>query len=563
MEEKMAVYRSDQAQLTFGTEAAAGGYPEIIVTGAFGSGTVTKSGVNHSAGSSSIQLQAATGMTIGTHVCIGANVTNQEQEIRKIEHVLGTGTSTVIYLDAPTAFYHAAGTAVLPVSGSPVTVTDSDADKFINLVPGVYETVDVPDPDMTIEARYFLGTQSKRNFFAAYKGQQSFTGSVPGFILLNGKALRYPIGKVETTVSALTGRTRLAGSPVKGDVYIVVDSVANFAVGDYVGIDTAAQTTPTSDGVGEIRKIVAIDATPKAIKLDYPLSFAHTAAGSGTTQVVEVASSGVTYYHHISETVDLDTVSWHLHMRDSSETSANDFDRRYYGGKIGGASLSADEGGMLQMSWDGVNFMGMVHNQEKGSVTGTNTVPFYELMHSIESDNIVFPSNDPYYFSQGSVTIFGQEIARVRNFNLSIANNEEPRYYLQRRYGRQRGPTEIREQRREYSLSVTLALPDSGAPDSTTTRLFNELLWEGDYGAGSGTGMQGFSISLRFDRGTNDSIVITIPDDGTAGTGGNNQGAFIRTAPHAISGENPLQVDADVLFRNLKILVTDSEYYYP
>jgi hypothetical protein len=193
-------------------------------------------------------------------------------------------------------------------------------------------------------------------------------------------------------------------------------------------------------------------------------------------------------------------------------------------------------------------------------------------MHKISNDgtsDIVFPTTEPYYFSQGSVTIFGQEIARVRNFSLSIANNEEPRYYIQRRYGRRRGPTEIREQRREYTFSCTLALPDSGAPDSATTRLFNELLWEGDYGPGSGTGMQGFNITLRFDRGTNDYILITIPDDGVAGTGGNNQGAFIRTAPHAVTGDNPMQVDADILFRNLKIDVvvpvhaTDPTYYYP
>jgi len=266
-------------------------------------------------------------------------------------------------------------------------------------------------------------------------------------------------------------------------------------------------------------------------------------------------------------------------MRDSAENATNDFDRRYFGGMIGGATLSADEGGMLNMSWDGVNFQGMVHNQSKGSVQGTEDVPFYTKMHKITGDgvsDIRFPTTEPYYFSQGSVTIFGQEIARMRNFSLSIANNEEPRYYIQRRYGRRRGPSEIREQRREYSFSCTLALPDSTGPTEATTRLFNELLWEGDYGVGSGTGMQGFNIVLRFDRGVNDSIVITIPDDYTsgneatgAGIGGNNQGAFIRTAPHAVSGDNPLQVDADILFRNLKIDVTvpasasDLTYYYP
>ena len=252
----------------------------------------------------------------------------------------------------------------------------------------------------------------------------------------------------------------------------------------------------------------------------------------------------------------MDTVSWHVHFRDSGETAANDFDRRYYGGMIGSATISAEEGGLVSMSWDGVNFMGMVHNQIPSSGTVT---PFGGLMKKVADSEVDFPTTDPYYFSEGNVTLFGQNIARVRSFNLTVSNGEEPRYYVQPRYGRRRGPSEIRENRREYGCMVTLALPDSQAADSTSNTLFRELLFEGDYTSG----MQGFNISLTFTRGTNDSITITIPDDGTAAVGGNNQGAFIRTADHSITGDNPVQVDADILFRNMKIEVNDSLYYYP
>jgi len=567
----MAVYRSDQAQLTFGVEAAPGGYPEIAITGALSGSLVTTSAYN--AGATALTLSGNTGMSAGVVVCIGttsgAAATAVPQEIRKIEHIIGN----VIYLDAPLGFNHLTASKVQLTGANNETtankVTDAETGKFITLVPGVYETVDVPDPDMTIEARYFLGTQSKRNFFNVYKGQQTHTGSVPGFVLLDGRPLRFPIGKVVSTANNLeSGTITLAAARSKGDVFLDVAGAqkADAIVGSVICINDGGTNS-------EIRKIVA--KTNDTCQLDYPLQFAHTLSPVTSIAVV-VTTAGGYYTHAIRETVDLATVSWHLHMRDSGETAANDFDRRYFGGMIGGATLTADEGGMLTMSWDGVNFQGMVHNQSKGNTTEgvstTGDVPFYTKMHKISNDgtsDIVFPTTEPYYFSQGSVTIFGQEIARVRNFSLSIANNEEPRYYIQRRYGRRRGPTEIREQRREYSLSVTLALPDSGTPNSSTTRLFNELLWEGDYGPGSGTGMQGFNVTLRFDRGTNDYILITIPDDGAAGTGGNNQGAFIRTAPHAVTGDNPMQVDADILFRNLKIDVvvpvhaTDPTYYYP
>jgi len=45
--------------------------------------------------------------------------------------------------------------------------------------------------------------------------------------------------------------------------------------------------------------------------------------------------------------------------------------------------------------------------------------------------------------------------------------------------------------------------------------------------------------------------------------GGNNQGAFINTAPHNITEANPMEVEAEVLFRNLKIEVNDTIAVYP
>jgi hypothetical protein len=105
-----------------------------------------------------------------------------------------------------------------------------------------------------------------------------------------------------------------------------------------------------------------------------------------------------------------------------------------------------------------------------------------------------------------------------------------------------------------------MALPDAGASLTSTSAnsVFKDLLLEGDFGSG----MQGFAIELRFDRGADDNIVITIPDDGVAGTGGNNQGAFINTAPHAITDANPMEVDASIIFRNMKIIIQDSVPVY-
>ena len=278
----------------------------------------------------------------------------------------------------------------------------------------------------------------------------------------------------------------------------------------------------------------------------------------------------------------------------------------YFGGMIGSATLSAEEGEMLSMSWDSVNFLNFAHNQRNQITLATGgsnapqagdlyyaasitaNMPRFGLMQSIDTsdvgepdknDGTGFPSTQPYYFSQGSLQFFGQEFARVRSFSLSVSNGEEPRYYLGRQGNRARGPYEIKEGQREYSLSASVVLPDatieSGANAATAVQsgaleLFKQLLLEGDFGGTTqATARTGLTMTLRFDRGVDDWIIIDVPGSATAGspTAGSNalnsQGLFINTAPHTIGNDNPFQVDIDAIFRSIKIRIRDTVPVYP
>ena len=585
----MAVYRSDQAQLTFATEGGHGGYPEpattVVEESSAGAATINMAD-GLPAGSRQITVTSLSGITAGEYIQIGSSAT-EETEVRRVEYVDGT---TGLTLDAPTGFFHPQSDGIAVVNG----VTGADSDKFITWIPGVYETVEVPDPEMAIEGRYLLGVGQKRNFYVAYKGQQTFSGALGGFILLNGWPLRFPIGLVNSipvggvpgsaTTSINGDYTDLsdANGARKGDYWITLDAVDGVAPNNLIAIDYNA--SPTAATHSEIRRITA--ETGSSVRLNYPLQFNH----ADNAEVHLITEGSVTYYRHdIFETIDLDSMSWNVHMRDSGETATKDFDRRYFGGHVGSMTLAAEEGGLLTASWDGINFQDMVHNQKlhdpydaNGQVSVSNdaALPGFSFMQTIDSTNIGapskstaytaggFPTTEPYYFSQGSMTMFGVEFARLRSFSISIANNEEPRYYIGgqgKGTRRHRGPTEIREQQREYSMSASIVLPDSTvAATDTTRKLFTELLLEGDYGTShASANMSGFNIVLTFTRGANDTITITIPDDGTSASGGGQQGAFIRSAPHAVSGDNPLQVDADILFRNMKIEIKDSEPFYP
>ena len=589
----MAVFRSDQSQLTYAMESSPGGDVELN-NGSLkssGSNAVIKGAVT--AGTSQVEYDGIGNgpFVVGDMVRIGPGTSTSDAgsstaapfEVRRIVH--GTNLAAndnTLYFDRPLGFNHVDNTTITEIDGSSTT----QQAKIITEVPGVYESVTLPDLTPSYEPRYFLGVGQKRDWTKMYIGAQSFSGALPGFIPLNGKPLRWAIGDVFDVPSAVeSASTDINGAVSKGDIYVTLDGSHGYSAGDFICFASSAtiRTGTSVDDVNqEIQKIAAFPSTNVA-RLEKPFRFAHP-----DDSAAREVSAAATIKHHIVESVILDTMTWHAHMRDSSETTANDFDRRYVGGMVGSCSISGDEGGMLMTSWDSVQFLDMFHNQKEVSQSDVNPgseaaltslfngdsmsagLPRFTDMADISTSDANLPSTEPYYFSQGQVKIMGQEFARIRSFNLSISNGEEPRYYIAPRYGRHRGPAEIREGRRTYGLSCTLALPDSGASDTavgrdTATEFFKQLLMEGNYGSG----MEGFNIELTFTRGTDDSIQILIPADYTSGDettgaepGLGENGAFLTSAPLPIGGDPILQVSAEFSCRNLKIVVTDTEKVY-
>ena len=588
----MAVFRSDQSQLTYAMESAPGGDVELNNGSRKSSGTYGQLTADHAVGTDQLTYDGLQNgpWVVGDMVRIGnfnqstdaGSSTAVPFEIRRIVHGSNLSGSGTLFLDRPLGFSHANNSYIVEIDGASAT----QQAKIITEIPGVYESVNVPDMVPSYEPRYFLGVGQKRDWTKMYVGAQSFSGSLPGFIPLNGKPFRWSIGTVSDIPSGVESSSiDIDGAVSKGDIYVTLDAGHGYSAGDYICFskDDSAPTTTTGTSVGqEIQRIAAFPSTNVA-RLEKPFRFDHV-----DDSAAREVSAGATVKHHIDESVLLDTMSWHLHMRDSSETTANDFDRRYVGGFVDSCTISADEGGMLMVGWDTVTFQDMFHNQQEVSQPNVNPgseaantgifsgdsmsagMPRFTEMADISTGDITLPTNDPYYFSEGSVKFMGQEFARVRNFNLSISNGSEPRYYISPRHGRQRGPSEIREGRRSYSMSCTLALPDSAASASavgrnTATEFFKQLLMEGNYGSG----MEGFNIEITFTRGTNDSFQILIPADYTsadettgAAVGLGENGAFLTGAPHPIGGDPILQVAAEFSCRNLKMVVTDSEYVY-
>ena len=346
----MAVFRSDQAQVTFASEVVQGGDFERI---SLGNSPVATSYLSAAAnaGDRSIVVASTSSYAVGDFIRIGNHNSLSPSESRRVEHIAGT-TDGVLHLDRPLAFTH-------PKPGSSDSNTNDvtgvwrfddaldnfQGRKYVTLIPGIYESVEVPDLQTSIEPRYFLGTASRRNFFQAYKGQQTFTGGISDMVLLNGWPLRFPIGKVITVPRDSSGNVVTTGNSltpgaalVKGDIHISGDHTGGLSIGDYVVFSWTA--SPLQSTNMEVRRVSFINSS--GFEINYPLMFAQ---GTGAMRKVNIGATGFHFEHHIVETVDLDTISMHVHMRSSAEDADDDFDRRYVGGMVGSMTIRADEGG--------------------------------------------------------------------------------------------------------------------------------------------------------------------------------------------------------------------------
>jgi hypothetical protein len=576
----MAIYRAEQSRLSFCSEFGnlPGGYPEVIDTTTDASdwtGVINmSSGV--AAGERAVTFDGASGtLAVGNYVLIGT-AGNSNAEIRRVISLgsyNGTGATGTIYLDYPVGFFHADDDTIdertnAAPSGTAYTSESSPIGgiNFASFLPGVWETVSTPDLTPELMPQYFNKTTSDRNWAYMYRGRQTFQGSVPNIILLNGFPMKYPFGHVYSTGTDSGGGggsdlDETSGVNV-GEREVTVTSATGYAAGDYIQIGTGT--------TAEVRQIIAV--ATNTLTLNYPLTMAHSDAETCN----EVVSP---YTHTFSESAQLPRLTWHLSMRDSGETAANDFIRRYVGGTVNRATLNGDEGELIRYSWDEVIFTDLVHNQTRHTgVTGDGAgadimdkssnmliQPLGIGAHYTNSGGALaaatFPTTEPYYFSYGVLTMFGVEFARVRNFRFEINNNVEPRYYIND-VGGKRVAREHQEGRREYSFSCTIALPDSASASATAATLWKELILEGNY-AGTPTGaLTGFDMTLVFTRGANDTITITSPTS-SATSAFDSQGCFFRRAVHNITTDSPLQVDGEILMRSVQVQIVDSNPVYP
>ena len=610
----MAIYRSDQAVFSFASEVAPGAMPEraTVATSNTTSTTVELQAAVQ-AGDTTITVTTGQGeypaspnqFTKGSYVVfneVELDKSDGPYEVRRVLRFIDGGSEAdTLELSAPLGFDHANGCPVRfidhtkygDVSSADVQphslLLSGDATQqtpnLISWIPGIYETIDTPDVEESYEPRYMLGSATKRNPFTFLRQQQTYTGSVAGVVLLNGWALKYAFGEVEsngvtnnTAAAVVIANSQTWTSAIcnNGDVWIKFTTSGNTGTmnlpdGTYLQFSPSGTTSKT------IRKIVQGGNTTLGnnayVRVNYPMPFALTATNTSANSTVRTLNFGeaapTRILHTIKEDISLPTFTWNVNVLDSDGVAP--FQRRYYGGKLDSITISGEEGGLLVMDWDSASFLGMVHNQSDAYLTET-PMERYHPMSAITTSQVgvpqdtgfggnaaVIPTTQPYYFHEGVMTFFGSSIARVRSFSLSVSNSIEPKYYMKENIegGGERGPSEIFEGPRDYSMTATISLEDSltGSGISSET-MFKQMIKQSTVG---------FAITMEFRRAgsTTDYIKFTIPNDGTPVEGIGTQGAFINSAPVNIDGANPLEQNIGIVFPSMKVEVSDNEPFYP
>ena len=373
----MAIYRSDQATVTFAPEAAQGAFPENAnVTGAVdvswghkevNAGDTTVSIVESGNVGNDQTFSVTNGANLKTFVVIGNNGLSGQtntgpKEVRRI--VAGYGTSTLT-VDTPFGFHHAATTTAgaaensvhalnVTADGTADAVDDVDLGKYITWLPGVYESVDCPDPEQAFEPRYILGGLTNRSFYQMYAGQETLSGSMGGMVMLNGFPLRYGIGKIVTTPVSTPTDTQwnLNGAHKKGDTWLNIDRTGSttIAKGTYLLLGVASGGTAPSGSShrtdsSEIYEIVQVTTAVSSsantrVNVWPPVKFDHI----DNEDIYSVSHTAGTseYLHTIFESVALPSMTWNVSIVD--DDGSNIWQRRYLGGKVGSMTLSAEQG---------------------------------------------------------------------------------------------------------------------------------------------------------------------------------------------------------------------------
>ncbi len=362
---------------------------------------------------------------------------------------------------------------------------------------GLTDSVQVPQTQ--IEMKQIALSSGSRNMAYQFKGAETTSGGNFSLSANNFSWLYYALGSKEITTVSNEGSVTMAAD----DFFTSTNLTGNNFIYDS-NVNTAGFHRTIDNVVcPPLNKQKGMDDTSiKSVNLTQTNKITYTFSENNTADLPSFALEYTLKKPASMATEEVDITSTTVNgvTRNISETV---YSKIYPGCQVESVNLTADAGQEMKMT---VNFNSKnTFTAPNNYVTANKTTDLQEWVNfgspaggqsSISEENL-----RPFFFSDGTIEMFGQEYIRIENMTLDISNSLQPKRFIGR-YDKN-SQTHIAGQR-VYNLSFTGLVTDN--------LLFEELR---NNAATSLNGTDGNQIKLTFtkDTATNDETLSMVFKD--------------------------------------------------
>ena len=357
---------------------------------------------------------------------------------------------------------------------------------------GVVESASFPNVDVEVnQLNLSLGTT--RNYEYQYKGIETASGGNINLVANHGAFLYYALGSCSQVIATTTDTNPISSiAGAAGQVFI--DN------GDAGG---GANTITTHLSQGPIFYKTGYGATgtagtaltpPIVANLDL---LSNTETLTRTTTTATALTNPITYTFTEANGEELPSFALEQTLSKLNDfittdttlaTESHNFVRIARGNRVQTLTLTANENEELKMTLDlstrGVHRLKTNESYEARGGAGSDNDKLFNLNDTADDAELL----EPFFFSSGSFTIFGEQFLKITNLSLTINNNLQEKRFIG--IGAKSLKTDI-PSFRNYELSFTALVTDN--------RLFEELF---DQAEQTGTGLTDDNglIQLVFDK---------------------------------------------------------------
>ena len=397
-----------------------------------------------------------------------------------------------------------------PVDSSKPTL---NSDNFMGLVESAtFPNVEVEMKQMNLQ----LG--GTRNFTHQYKGMETASGGNINLVANHGLWLYYALGKCTATTvpsgirSAATSGSFSAPFTVNGadantflhdDTTHIEDGPIFYRT---IGSKVFPPLMPTDSTVADLVALAALSASNFASNF-----ITYTINEQNTGKLPSFALE-----HSISK---LESTNTYVTDIDSADTESHTFVRVARGNRVNTLTMTANENEEVKFTLD-LNTSAVTEldvDEEMIARRGVSDIENFANRKGAQAGHL-----EPFFFSDGTISIYGNQMLKLTNFTLTINNNiQDKRFIGVSDKGIKKGfPSQ-----RTYELSFTALVTDD--------ELYREYIKD--------TEITDSDITLQFDKDNGEQIKLEFQNYFTSSN--------TWTVP---DDKGPITVDATIMPRQLK-----------